>query len=294
MLHRRRLLQRGLAALAAGALVRTAARIPAGAASPGQVVLVRQSDGVVAVDPRSGETSPVDVPPHRLPGATPAGAPRIAASPSVPDGFPNGGEVSYWMTTPDGGAYIARRSGGAWWYWRVGEEPRPLPLPDELEPAWPSGSDGRWFHGAAITVEQLGSGTLRLMAVDLADGAIVLDHELDRRLELAATAVSEDGAVVAHVQAGNARVDIWLADLRREAARVEVSIPIDPPAPVAASAIDLRVAEVSDGAVIAVGLSWAWPDHPEPMVVIVSIDEGTEPMVTTTSGELIGIVTASR
>lgn len=209
------------------------------------------------------------------------------------------GELDFWQASPDGTALIMRSTneggaGAAWSFWEVGNEPVVYSeLPVDLETVAMSGSASRWFHGASIDAEHLGAGEFRLMAMDVTSGVVALDQVLDRRLELAATTISHDGAVVAHVQAGNTQVDVWAADLRHGRAPVESSVEIDP-APVAASAIDLRVATDDDGMVIASGLDWSATDHPEPMVIALSANAyGDTPVVTTCTGELIGLVPAS-
>ena len=270
------------------------AGVPASAGSPALVVLVRQPDGVVAFDPQTGETRPAGAPLGCLPESTPKGQRRSAASTPSPPAVPVAGDVQYWMGTPSGDAFIVQVAGSAsatWWYWQPDDEPRSLslPLPDDVEPALASGTAARWFHGATVDAHHLGSGALRLLAVDLADGMVVLDDVMDRRLELAATKVGDDGAVVAHVQGGNTQVDIWAADLRYGSAPVEVNVPIEPAAAVAPSAIELRVAVNGDRMVVAAGPSWAWPDHPNPFVIIVSSDSGAAPVVSTVQGAVVGL-----
>lgn len=284
-MHRRQLLKRTLTATTSAAIASRAA-LPAEATGRERgVVIVRQGDAVVAVDPVSGKATPA------AESATPA--PRTTSASVVPLEPPaalqTDGEIDYWMRSEDGRAFVYRLvtdSGSSWWW--LGEVRSQLPvLPQNLEPGFPSGSTARWFHGASVEAEHLGAGSLRLLAVDVSHGTVVLDEVFDRRLELAATTISDGGSLVAHLQGGNTRIDLWLADLRRRV-RTEITVPIDPAAPVAPSEIDLEVAG-GDNAVVAAGLAWSVPDHPQPFVVIVSTGASTDPIVTTIPGRLVGI-----
>jgi hypothetical protein len=157
-----------------------------------------------------------------------------------------------------------------------------------LEPALPSGTVAPWFHGATVDAAHLGTGSLRLIAVDIETGKVALDRSFDRRLELAATAVSDEGAVVAHVQGGNTHIDIWAADLAH-ATEVSTSVPIHPAAPVAPGALDLEVRMDAFNAVVAAGLRWEWPGHPAPRVIVVGMMADGGSRVTEVPGALIGI-----
>jgi hypothetical protein len=72
---------------------------------------------------------------------------------------------------------------------------------------------------------------------------------------------------------------------------LDLDLPIAP-APVAQSAIDLRVATDGDRAVLAAEVSWSAPDHPGPLVVTLSIGSG-EPIVTMLPGTLETLSTPS-
>ena len=142
-----------------------------------------------------------------------------------------------------------------------------------------------------MDAEHLGAGSLRLLAVDIRNGEIVLDEAFDRRLELAATAVSGEGSVVAHIQGGNTRIGLWITNLPWQAT-VEMTIPVVPEAPVAPSEIGLE-AVGGDSPVVAAGVAWSAPEHPGPFVIIVALGRGADPVVNTIQGELVGIVAAS-
>ncbi len=246
------------------------------------VVLVRQADGVVAVNPHTGAVVTADL---RLATPSARAIPALSSTPSLLTDT----DSRYWMVSPDGDAGVWQRVGdGAWWWLRDGQHPCRLDLPADLEPALPSGAVARWFHGATVDAAHLGTGTLRLIAVDIETGEIVLDRSFDRRLELAATAVSDDGDVVAHVQGGNTMIDIWAVDLTRDR-EMETSVPIQPAAPVAPGAIDLEVARDTSGAVVAAGLRWEWPGHPDPRVLVVGETAAGDSRVTEVPGELLGI-----
>ena len=131
---------------------------------------------------------------------------------------------------------------------------------------------------------------MRLLAVDLETGGIVLDQVLDRRLELAATRVSPEGAIVAHVQSATTGVTLWAADLRGGGVRAVVARVDEAPGMAAASAIDLDAATDGDAALVAAGIARDWPGAPEATVYTwwaAPLD-----IVRTASlpGELIGIV----
>jgi hypothetical protein len=260
-----------------------------GAGAGGVLVVVReQGDDRVGIDPHTGAR--VDaVPGGAMPEAERPCA-HIARSAVIV-----AGAARYRRHWPDGDAHLVLagdRDGGTWWYWRPDTAPVMLDLPPGLEPAHPSDACGRWYHGATVSADHLGSGTLRLLAVDLASGEVALDRSLERRLELSATAVSDDGAAVAHLQGGNTQLALWLADVRGDVSEVELAIPIDP-APVAPSAIDLRVVTDGDCVVLAAEASWSGPGHPGPLVVVLSAGAG-EPVVTTLPGELEALSTPSR
>lgn len=256
------------------------------------VVLVRQPDGQLVMVTEN------NVLPVREPPATPAATPTALATPvALPaalDAVVTEGTVGYCMGSPDSSAYVFRLDTGAastWWWLGDGGRPARLPLPDDLEPAFPSGSVASSFHGAMIDEAHLGAGTLRLMAVDIAAGEIVLDQELDRRLELAATAVTPGGEVVAHAQGVAGGVEFWVADLR-DATVYEAGVHEDD-APVAASAIDLLMATEGEGMVVAAGLAWSSPEHPEPQVVVMRSDHPSAISFYTLYGDLIAIVPES-
>lgn len=275
----------GAFALAAGG------RVPAHAASArrgGALVIVRNDLGLRGVDPRTGEIGAWDGP---LP-PTPAPVP---ATPPVPDAVATPvteGRVGYWMASPDGDAFVFRVDTGtssAWWWRRDGDRAARLDLPGDLEPALPSGTSARWFHGASLDAAHLGSGTLRLLAVEIATGETVLDRAFDRRLELAATTVSGDGAIVAHVQSSTTGVDLWAADLRGGTRDYRTVVGEDP-AVAAASAIELDVAPDGDAALLAAGLVRDWPGAPEPEVYIMRAASPDAVHMVTLSGDLLGII----
>lgn len=286
-MNRRHVLGSALAAVAGSVFARSEWSSLA-AARERLVVVVRQAAGMVAVDPHFGLVTPIPG------GATPV-ADSLNAAPTsddLPDalqGIVGDGEIDYWMQSPDGSTFIFRRSmtrTASWWW--LSDAPKALnDLPADLEVGLPSSSSGRWFHGAVVHPDHLGSGSLRLLAVDMATGDVVLDEMFDRRLELAAIAIGDNGSLVSHVQGGNTHVDVWVADLLDQGT-MEATIPIEPRAPAAPSAIELAVAR-DDNAVVAVGLSWSAAGHPEPIVVIVSWHTGRKPTITTVAGELVGI-----
>ncbi|HEV2127431.1 MAG TPA: hypothetical protein VGR22_02300, partial [Thermomicrobiales bacterium] len=249
----------------------------------GVVVVVWQPDGTaVAVDPHTGQPVPLPVSTSNTSIEAPGACPEHDDSVVLV-----AGAVRYRQHWPKADAHLllaGEGEGAGWWYWRRGLAMHMLDLPVDLETAFPSNSCARWFHGALVHADHLGSGTLRLLAVDLATGEMMLDREFDRRLELAATDVSPDGAAVAHLQGGNTRLDLWLADLRGQGRDVELGIPIGP-APVAPAAIDLRVVTDGDRTVAIAGVSWSQPDHPAPFVLLVSVGNG-EPVITTVPGEI--------
>jgi hypothetical protein len=258
----------------------------------GALVIVRTDLGLRAVDPRTGDVDAWDGPPPAVPApdlATPAPIPAAVDTPVTE------GRVGYWMASPNGGAFVFRVDTGAsseWCWRRDGARSVPLGLPDDLEPAFLSGTSARWFHGATVDAAHLGSGTLRLLAVDIETGEIVLDHDQDRRLELAATRVSDDGAIVAHVQGGNTGVAFWAADLRggTRLSKAEVN---EAPGVAAASAIDLAVAPDGDAALIAAGLRWDAPGAPTPTVYIMRAEPSDATTMLSLPGELVGIVPAA-
>jgi hypothetical protein len=226
-----------------------------------------------------------------MPATPTASVPIERSSPAVPEtltAIVTEGSVGYWMASPEGAGHVFRVDTGAsstWWWRGPGTRAARLDLPGDLEPALPSGTMSRWFHGATIDAAHLGSGSLRLFAVDVVSGEIVLNHALDRRLELAAMAVSGDGAVVAHVQGANDGVAFWVADLRGGLRIVEAGIE-EAPVTAAASAIDLRVAADGDDVLVAAGLLRDGSGSPETSVYILRAAIG----VMTIRGELIGIV----
>lgn len=285
-MHRRSVLKRALS-VTGGAAFGSLMTSPGEASVRDRaVVIVRQGDALLAVDPVSGKVAPC------AECATPVtGMAGTAVSTEPPAALRSDGEIDYWMQSDDGSAVIYRRSTGSassWWW--LGETSRMLSeLPPTLEPGLPSGSTARWFHGASVVEEHIGTGSLRLLAVDIVTGEVALDEVFDRRLELAATTIGDDGSVVAHLQGGNTRIQLWMADLL-ERGTMDVAIPVEPAAPVAPSAIELAVAR-DDRVVVAAGLSWSAVDHPEPFVVIVSGHIDTEPTIITVTGELAGIGT---
>lgn len=283
MLDRRSLLQRTIA-VAFG--LRLGSRTVT-ASEAHLVVLVRQPErSLVAIDAHTG--AQVDVPAGMLP-ASPA---AVAVCPDHAQSIGIvAGAARYRQHWPETDAHLLQAGNGEdarWWYWRPGYATRMLDLPPELEPAFPTDTCARWFHGARLDAAHLGSGSLRLVAVDLASGETVLDRAYDRRLELAATAVSPDGASVAHLQGGNTPLDLWLSDLRGEGRSAAVEIPIEP-TPVAPAAIELHVRADGDRAVAVAGVAWTRPEHPEPLVAIASLGDGN-PVVTTVLGELVDVM----
>jgi len=279
-MQRRRLLKLSLA-VTLGSLTSSAA-LPGVGSGSGEVVVVRQGDALVTVDPATGRVIPcgrdmaVGSPETGL--ATPAALPA-ALTRSVP------GEIDYWMATPGQTACIGRvvmeNGDPGWWRWD-GAWHR-IELPPDLEPGLPSGTVAWWFHGALIEADHLGSGSLRLLAVEIATGTIVLDDTRDRRLELASTAIGDGGATVAHLQGGNTQVELWMADLRRRETAV-ITVPLDPPAPVAPSEIELDVS----GTVVAAGLAWSSWDHHAPTVLIAEWS-ADDPVVRVVPGRLEGL-----
>jgi hypothetical protein len=283
MLDRRSLLRRaGVLAL----LVRGGPT--ARAESAAAAVLVRQPGGEIVAVTASG------VEPFREPlPATPESMPQVTATP--PESLVAtvaGGAIGYWMTSPDGAAVIFRVDSGvsSTWWWRRGDaRAMSLELPGDLQPAFPSGASARWFHGAMLDAAHLGSGTLRLLALDLATGELVLDAVLDRRLELAATAVSDDGAAVAHVQGTTAGAAFWAADLRGRTRVFDAKV-VGEPGTAAASSIDLAVSTDGDAMLVAAGLAWDWPGAPGPAVSIMRAASPDALELSSLPGELIGIV----
>lgn len=257
----------------------------AGATPGGSVVVVRSEAGLFAIDPRSGDVAPW----HGQLLAAPAAA-TVASPVPEPVATPvTEGAVGYWMAAPSGGAWVFRIDTGAssrWWWVREGRRAAPLALPGNLEPALPSGTVARWFHGATVDERHLGAGTLRLLAVDLETGRTVLDQALDRRLELAATAVSDDGAIVGHAQGATTGVALWAADLRGGTRLIEAAVTHEP-GKAAASAIDLDVAEDGDAVLMAAGLVRDWPGAPDPTVSILRAPGAVG--IITFPGELVGI-----
>lgn len=278
-LSRRRLL-----GVAGGALV---APKRAGASDCGARVIVRTRHGLVAVDPRTGDT---DAWRAGLPATPAAGSP----APVIPDvvALPvTEGTVGYWMSAPGAAGFIFRYDSGpaSTWWWRHPEgRATKLDLPGELEPALPVGTTARWFHGATIDARHLGAGTLRLLAVDIETGETVLDHALDRRLELAATAVSDDGAIVAHVQSAATGVAFWAADLR-DGTRVFDANVVEEPAIAAASSIDLKVVADGDAVLAAAGLVRDSPGAPAPTVHVMHAVSPNDITTTSHPGELVDI-----
>lgn len=262
----------------------------ASAREGGALVIVRSDGRFVAVDPRTGDIA-------RWNGALPASPVPIAEASPIPGivAMPvTEGAVGYWMASADGDAFIFRVDTGAssaWWWRRDGERPVALGLPGDLEPAFPSGASARWFHGATVDAAHLGSGTLRLLAIDFETGETVLDHELDRRLELAATKVSPDGAIVAHVQSATAGIAFWAADLRGGARLVEAGI-AEEPGMAAASAIEMDVAAGGEAVVVAAGLVHDWPGAPGSTVYALWSAPPDTARTLTLPGELVGIVPA--
>ncbi len=196
------------------------------------------------------------------------------------------------MASPTGDAFVFRLDTGAtssWWWVRNGDQAMALDLPADLEPAFPGGTSARWFHGATVEASHLGAGTLRLLAIDLATGKTMLDHELNRRLELAATAVSHDGAIVAHVQSATTGVAFWAADLRGEFREFDANMHEDPGV-AAASSIDLATTADGSGVLVAAGLAWDWPRAPGPIVYVIHAWRPDVVDVVSVPGELVGIV----
>lgn len=288
MIDRRALLQR--AALVALGMALGPDGVAAG--DDDLAVLVRQPDGRLVIV-TGNELLPV-----REPLATPAPSPTATSSPvALPaalDAAVTEGTVGYWMGAPDGSAHIFRLDTGVastWWWLGNGGRPARLPLQDGLEPAFPSGAGARWFHGAMIDEAHLGAGTLRLMAVEIATGEIVLDHELDRRLELAATAVTPGGEVVAHAQGVTGGVEFWVADLRPD--RIYASGMAESRLTVAPSAIALHVAVERDGVIVAAELAWSPPERPHPLVVVERYIDPNTVVGASLDGDVIAIVPAS-
>jgi hypothetical protein len=280
----RRQLIAGIGA-AGGAL---AVPIRGGAQERGARVIVRNERGTLAVDPRTGDLESWDDP---LP-ATPDPSGETTPVPDVVATPVTEGAVGYWMTDPDATAFVFRVDTGAssaWWWRRGGDRPVALDLPGDLEPAFPSGASARWFHGATIDATHLGSGTLRLLAIDVATGEMVLNHALDRRLELAATRVSADGAVVAHVQPATTGVAFWAADLRGGTRLFEAGVE-EEPGPAAASAIELDAIADEEGILVATGVIRDWPGAPGPTVYTLWSAPSEVTRTVTLSGELIGII----
>lgn len=277
----RRSLLRGAALAAATTMLGARGRAAAGLAAAG--VIVRQPDGTrLRVDPHTGDVRPAFD--HDVMESWDHPVASCSDGQDVPIGVEGAARYRQHWTVGDANLLLAGRDPGAqWWYWRTGRQTRVVDMPVGIEPAFASRSCARWFHGAQVHSAHLGSGTLRLLAFDLQSGETVLDRAFDRRLELAATAVSPpDGAVVAHVQGGNTQIDLWIADLRSRGRKRAFSLPIDP-APVAPSAIDLRVMTDGHRSVAVAGVTWSRPDHPEPFVTIVSMSDG-EPVVTSVPG----------
>lgn len=273
--------RRHLIAVAGGLIV-----VPARAAARerGVLVVMRDERGLLAINPRTGEVErwrgPLPATPTPVAQATPA----VVATPVTE------GAVGYWMTSPGSDAFVYRIDTGAsssWWWRRDTGKAVPLDLPGDLEPAFPSGTSARWFHGATVDAAHLGAGALRLLAVDIESGEIVLDRELDRRLELAATAVSDDGAVVAHIQSSTTGVAFWAADLRGGTRLIDAGV-VEEPGIAAASSIELDVAADGDAVVVAAGLIWDAPGAPAPTVYIMCVPGAAG--IVSLPGELIGIV----
>lgn len=221
-----------------------------------------------------------------------------APEPVVDDvGFAKAGNVGGWMSTVDGDNLLLGRdeqgTGRQWWYWRRGEAAWLLPdLPVNLTMAGRSGRAGRWFHGAVLSQASLGAGNLRLMTVDLNSGGIVFDEVVDRRLELAATRISDDGSVLAHVQAGNTGVEMLVASFGEETARETFRVDIED-VPVAAAEIVLDVAGNARNGIVAAGLQWGNPDHHAPIVLMSVVVDGESQVPMRIDGELIGVVPAT-
>ena len=257
------------------------------AAEDDLVVLVGEPDGCLVMVAEN-DIIPVLEP---LP-ATPIPATPSATVPATLDDAVTEGRVDYWLT--DGAAFVFRLDTGAaasWWWLPDGGRSRRLPLLADLEPALPSGSEARWFHGATVDAEHLGSGTLRLLAVEVATGEVILDQQRDRRLELAATTVTPDGAVVAHAQGLPGGVELWAADLR--SATIHESGSFDPAVTVAPSGIHLLAATTGDRISVAAGLTWSRPEDPAPQVAIARYPSSTMSGIATLDGELVGIVPAT-
>ena len=290
MIDRRRLLRQAVGTVVSGVVIGSALSRN-GAARAGMRVIVRQAGGIVAVDARSGNVTPLDER-FDITSATDPGIRTPEPAHEFPSEHGLDGSVDYWISSIDGSAHLFRLETDvelSWWWQKAGEVPVPVALSSDLETAFPTGHAGQWFHGASVDAAHLGTGTLCLMAVETATGTLVLDWELDRRLELAATSVSDGGAVVGHVQGGNTQVEMRVVDLRSGPESVAVKVDVQP-ARAAASAIDLRVTEDGESALAVAGLSWSAPGDPESMVIIVSSDSIADPAVTEIPGELIGLV----
>jgi hypothetical protein len=260
--------------------------VRAAAHKRGALVIVRNELGLRYVDPQTGTFGTWDGP---LP-ATPVARTISTVVPAAVASPVTEGVVSYWMASPDGNAFAFRLDTGAsssWWWRRDGGKAVPLNLPGQLEPAFPSGTAARWFHGATVDDRHLGAGTLRLVAVDIETGEVALDHELDRRLELAATAVSDGGAIVAHVQSSATAVAFWAADLRDGARLIDAGV-VEEPGAAAASAIELDVAEDGNAVLVAAGLIRDAPGAPAATVYILRVPGAAG--IVSLPGELIGIV----
>lgn len=215
-----------------------------------QAVVVRLPDSRVMALTRDGLL------PARWQAIAPEATPVARPVPEELTAITSEGAVGYWLGSPDGRAAVLRIDSGEtsrWWWRGPDTRARQLDLPPDLEPARPSGSTAAWFHGATVDAAHLGAGTLRLLAVELARGAVVLDETRDRRLELAATAVSLSGAIVGHVQAANTGVSLWAADLRHEG-RVYPLTVTEAPTPASASAVRAVVAEDGERALLAAEL----------------------------------------
>ena len=113
------------------------------------LVIVRNEQGLRYVDPQTGTFGTWDGP---LP-ATPVARTISTVVPAAVASPVTEGVVSYWMASPDGNAFAFRLDTGAsssWWWRRDGGKAVPLNLPGQLEPALPSGTAARWFHGATV------------------------------------------------------------------------------------------------------------------------------------------------
>lgn len=211
-----------------------------------QAVVVRLEDGRVMALTRGDRV------PARWQEAAPEAAPTARPVPDELAAIASEGRVGYWLGSPDGQAAVLRIDSGEtsrWWWRGPDTRARQLDLPPDLEPARPSGMAAGWFHGAVVDAAHLGAGTLRLLAVEMASGAIVLDAAHDRRLELAATTVSPSGAIVGHAQAANTGVSMWAADLRHEGRAYELTV-TEAPASASASAVRALVAEDEERALL--------------------------------------------